>query len=57
MADTNLQFYNDGQLIFETANGDRKISYGSATGQVQGLTIEYDRNTSAKTFQIQPNGV
>jgi len=57
MSDTNLQFYKDGQITFETANGDRRIIYGSATGQVQGLTIEYDITTTPKTFEIQPSGV
>jgi hypothetical protein len=57
MSDTNIQEYRDQQLSFESANGDRKITFGSATGTTEGIEIEYDRLTTPKIFKISPLGV
>jgi hypothetical protein len=55
--DTNQQGYSDLQIVFLTANDDRKIALGSATGTTDGIEIEYDRLTTPKTFKITPAGV
>ena len=57
MSSTNIQEYSDQQLSFISANGDRKITFGSATGTTEGVEIEYDRLTTPKIFKISPNGV
>jgi hypothetical protein len=57
MSSTNIQEYSDQQLSFVSANGDKKITFGSATGTTEGIEIEYDRLTTSKTFKISPAGV
>jgi hypothetical protein len=57
MSSTNIQEYSDQQLSFVSANGDRKITFGSATGTTEGVEIEYDRLTTPKIFKISPLGV
>jgi hypothetical protein len=54
---TNIQEYSDIQLTFTSADTDRKITFGSATGTTEGIEIEYDRLTATKTFKISPAGV
>ncbi len=58
MADTtNIQFYKDTRLVFETPNGEGKTAIGSADATVQGFEIEYNLSTTPEAFKISPLGI
>jgi hypothetical protein len=58
MADTtNIQFYKDTRLVFETPNGEAKTAIGSADATVQGFEIEYNLSTTPEAFKISPLGI
>jgi hypothetical protein len=54
---TNIQFYKDTRLVFETSNGEGKSAIGSADATVQGFEIEYNLSTTPEAFKISPLGI
>jgi hypothetical protein len=54
---TNIQFYKDTRLVFETPNGEAKTALGSANDTVQGFEIEYNLSTTPEAFKISPLGI
>ena len=60
MADTtNIQFYKDTRIVFETPNGEGKTAIGSADDTVQGFEIEYNLGVTGanEAFKISPLGI
>ncbi len=54
---TNIQFYKDTRIVFETPNGGGKSAIGSADATVQGFEIEYNLSTTPEAFKISPLGI
>jgi hypothetical protein len=54
---TNIQFYKDTRIVFETPNAEGKTAIGSADATVQGFEIEYNLLTTPEAFKISPLGI
>jgi hypothetical protein len=56
---TNIQFYKDTRIVFETPNGEGKTAIGSADATVQGFEIEYNLGVTGanEAFKISPLGI
>jgi hypothetical protein len=54
---TNIQFYTDSRIVFETSDGTGKTAIGSANDTVQGFEIEYNLGATGEAFKISPLGI